>query len=152
VATEVRQFEEFVAEVSPRLLRAFVGVRGAEASEAVAEALAYAWEHRDALLEMENPAGYLYRVGVSRTRPGRRPQLPGPTQVGVPDVDPRLIPALLALPITQRTAVWLVHACGWSYADVAIALDTTTSMVGNHIARGMDRLRRRLKVDVDDGS
>jgi RNA polymerase sigma-70 factor (ECF subfamily) len=152
VATEVRQFEEFVAEVSPRLLRAFVGVRGAEAPEAVAEALAYAWEHRNALSEMDNPVGYLYRVGLSRTRPRRPPQLPAPAQIGVPDVDPRLIPALLALPSTQRTAVWLVHACGWSYADVATALDTTASMIGNHVARGMDRLRRRLKVDVDDGS
>jgi DNA-directed RNA polymerase specialized sigma24 family protein len=46
-------------------------------------------------------------------------------------------------------AVWLVHACEWRYAEVAEALGTSASMVGNHVARGMDRLRRELEVEID---
>ena len=41
------------------------------------------------------------------------------------------------LPETQRTAVWLVHACGWRYADVAEAMETSVSMVGNHVSRAL---------------
>lgn len=57
-------FEEFVTSVRPRLRRALAGCRGVEgADEAVAEALAYAWEHWARVRDLDNPAGYLYRVG-----------------------------------------------------------------------------------------
>jgi DNA-directed RNA polymerase specialized sigma24 family protein len=146
-ATAAEEFETFIREVRPRLLRAFVGSRGRNgAPDATAEALAYAWEHWSRVREMDNPAGYLYRVGLSRTRLRRRPVLPPPDRLGLPDVEPGLIPALLELPETQRTAVWLVHACQWRYAEVAAAMDTSASMVGNHLRRGMERLRARLEV------
>ncbi|MGH3480284.1 MAG: RNA polymerase sigma factor [Acidimicrobiales bacterium] len=61
---------------------------------------------------------------------------------------PRLVPALLQLPDTQRAAVWLVHACQWRYSEVAEALGTTTSMVGNHVSRALSRLRRELEVNA----
>jgi DNA-directed RNA polymerase specialized sigma24 family protein len=95
---------------------------------------------------MANPVGYLYRVGQSRTRRRRYPRLPEPQAVGLPDIEPRLIPTLLRLPETQRAAVWLVHACQWRYTEVAEALDTSPSMVGNHVARGLARLRAELEV------
>jgi DNA-directed RNA polymerase specialized sigma24 family protein len=39
-------FSQFVTEVEPRLRRALVALRGAEAGrDATAEALAWAWEH-----------------------------------------------------------------------------------------------------------
>ena len=137
-------------EIEPRLRRAFLATRGVDgAADAVAEALAWGWEHRSELIAMENPAGYLYRVGQSRTRPRPRFELPPPTEVGLPDIEPALIPALLALPETQRTAVWLVHACGWSYADAAAALETSSSMIGNHVTRAMAKLRAELGVDDD---
>lgn len=143
------EFEEFVATARPRLLRALAGCRGVDAPDAVAEALAFAWERWEEVRIMENPVGYLYRVGQSRTRPRRTPVLPAPEDLAVPDIEPLLIPAFRALPDTQRTAVWLVHACGWPYAEVAAALDTSVSMVGNHVTRGLDRLRRELKVGID---
>src|SRR6478736_4444430 len=131
-------FEEFVKDSSPRLVRAFVAQRGVEgAADAAAEVMAYAFEHWDRVGQMANPVGYLYRVGQSRTRTRKPPRLPAPSAVGLPDVEPALVPALLELPDTQRTAVWLVHACGWSYADVAEAMGTSTSMVGNHVSRGL---------------
>lgn len=141
-------FEVFAAAVRPRLLRAFAGCRGFdEAADATAEALAYGWEHWSELQTMANPAGYLFRVGQSKTRQRRRAvQLPPPVELGIPEVEPRLVPALLELPETQRTAVWLVNACQWSYAEVAEAMDTSVSMVGNHVRRGLDRLRTALEV------
>ena len=144
-----RGFEEFVKDSSPRLVRAFVAQRGVEgAADAAAEAMAYAFEHWDRVRQMANPVGYLYRVGQSRTRPRKPLRLPAPSAVGLPDIEPALVPALLELPETQRTAVWLVHACGWSYAEVAEAMETSTSMVGNHVSRGLARLRDLLEVDT----
>jgi DNA-directed RNA polymerase specialized sigma24 family protein len=142
------EFEEFVVRARPRLLRALAGCRGEDAGEAVAEALAYAWEHWERISTMDNPVGYLFRVGQSRTRRRRKPQLPPPAEIGVPEVEPALVPALLALPETQRTAVWLVHACQWRYSEVAEALGTSVSMVGNHVRRGLGRLRQHLEVDA----
>jgi DNA-directed RNA polymerase specialized sigma24 family protein len=149
-ATDAR-FDEFAAEARPAWCAPLCrsgGVDGAQ--DAAAEALAYAFEHWDRVRVMDNPVGYLYRVGQSRTRPRRRPPaLPAPSALGVPEVEPGLIEALAELPETQRTAVWLIHACQWTYAEVAEAMDTSTSMVGNHVSRALTKLRRALEVDTD---
>ena len=121
---------------------------GGDAVDAAAEALTYAWEHWAEVRQMTNPVGYLYRVGQSRSRPRRVPVLPAPAEIGVPEIEPGLVPALLRLPDTQRTAVWLVHACGWSYAEVAEAMGTTVSTVGNHVGRALERLRHSLEVNT----
>lgn len=139
-------FESFARVARPRLVRALAPVRGEEAADGAAEALAYAWEHWDRVGAMTNPIGYLYRVGQSRTRRRRTPALPSPEAIGLPDIEPALVPALLRLPEAQRAAVWLVHGCQWRYAEVAEALGTTTSMVGNHVSRGLARLRQELEV------
>ncbi len=133
--------------VRPRLVRALVSVCGVDqASDAASQALLYAFEHWERISHMENPAGYLYRVGQSQGRRKPEPFLPPPLEVGLPDVEPALVPALLRLPQTQRTAVWLVHACGWSYRETAIAMETSEGMVGNHLTRAIDSLRRQLGV------
>lgn len=143
-------FEDFAADAQRRLRRAYIAAYGIErAAEATAEALAWAWEHRDRLEAMENPVGYLYRVGQSRTRARKRPDLPAPQAIGVPEVEPALIEELAALPDRQRTAVWLVHACEWTQVEVAEALGVSASAVATHVRRGMDRLRERLEVHTD---
>jgi DNA-directed RNA polymerase specialized sigma24 family protein len=143
------EFDRFAGEVRPRLVRAFVASRGIDgAADAAAEALAYAFEHWDEVRSKANPAGWLFRVGQSRTRRRKVPPLPRPESVGVPDIEPRLVPALMTLPETQRTAVWLVHACQWTYAEVAEAMGTSTSMVGNHVSRGLKQLRDLLEVET----
>jgi RNA polymerase sigma-70 factor (ECF subfamily) len=96
-----QEFETFVEEGRPRLARALAACRGQDAPEAVAEALAFAWEHWQEVSAMENPIGYLFRVGQSRTRQRRSVHLPPPASLGLPDVEPGLVPALLALPHTQ---------------------------------------------------
>ena len=140
-------FAEFVAVVEPRLRRGLVGWCGSDAHDATAEALAWAWEHWDRVQDLSNPAGYLYRVAQSKSRSPKQGLLPHPGEIGLPDVEPDLVPALVALPGKQRTAVWLVHGCGWSYAECAEAMEISASAVGTHVSRALEALRRRLEVD-----
>lgn len=140
-------FTAFVADVEPRLRRALVALRGRDLGrDATAEALAWAWEHWDQVQAMDNPAGYLYRVGVSRSREKRVALLPWHDD-STAQFEPGLTPALGALTERQRTAVVLVHGCGWSYTEVAEAIGVTKSSVGTHVARGMDQLRTALGAD-----
>jgi DNA-directed RNA polymerase specialized sigma24 family protein len=142
-------FEMFVVAIEPRLRRAFVGLRGVDgAGDATAEALAWAWEHWIEVQAMTNPAGYLYRVGQSRTRRRRHPDLPSVESMALPEVEPLLVPALLELPEQQRTAVWLVHGCHWRQTEVAEAMGISASAVSTHVSRALTHLRRRLEVEA----
>lgn len=148
VSDGIGAIDSLLAEARPRLWRAFLACRGINgADDALGEAMAWAWEHQDRLLALDNPIGYLYRVGLTRSTPRKRPpHLPLPVDVELPDIEPGLVPALLALSENQRAAVWLVHACGWTYAEVAEALGVNRSTVGTHVTRALDALRRELEV------
>jgi DNA-directed RNA polymerase specialized sigma24 family protein len=147
------EFRRWFADAEPRLRRAFAGTRDPDdAHDAVAEALGYAWEHWSRIREMDNGVGYVFRVGMSRTRVrthGRRGVEPALPAVGVPEIEPALVPALNALPPKQRLAVWLVHACDWSHQEVAEAMGVSPSTVSTHVGRGLAALRRELEVTTD---
>ena len=144
------EFAEFVATAEPRLRRALFPVGGVATADAVADALAYAWEHWDRVQAMDNPIGYLYRVGRSRLRPRKTPVLPPVDTARIPDVEPGLAPALARLPERQRVAVVLVHGFGWTHQEVADLWEVSVSTVRNHLARGLERLRTTLEVNVRD--
>lgn len=144
-------FEGFLAENRARLLAGLVAAYGPElGQEAAAEAEAYGWQHWDRLRNMDNPTGYLYRVGQSSIRPHLRPAgyLPAKPNDGLPEFEPGLAPALEALSDQQRTAVVLVHALGWSLTDAAALLDIDMSTVRTHVQRGLEKLRSALKVEA----
>lgn len=133
----------FLVEAKGRLARAFVAAYGPDrGEEALAEAMAYAWVHRDRLVRMSNPVGYLYRVGQSRTR-GRRLDraFPPPADVGLPEIEPKLVAAVGALSERQRVCTLLVHAFEWTQAEVADLLGISPSSVHRHIERGLRALR-----------
>jgi RNA polymerase sigma-70 factor (ECF subfamily) len=66
-------FTAFVRLAEPRVRRALSVAYGVEAGvEATADAFVYAWEHWPRVSEMENAAGYVYRVGQSKARNRRR--------------------------------------------------------------------------------
>ncbi|WP_421118037.1 RNA polymerase sigma factor [Aquihabitans daechungensis] len=143
-------FTDFVTEAEPRLRRAFTLLRGADVGgDATGEALALAWEHWPEVQAMGNPIGYLYRVGGSKTRyrEERFPHAPPPSDA--PGFEPGLVPALARLSARQRTAVVLVHGCGWTHQEVADALDLSRSSVGTHVERAMAQLRTELGVKTD---
>jgi DNA-directed RNA polymerase specialized sigma24 family protein len=141
------EFSRFVEETEPGLRRALVAAYGSERGrEATAEALAYAWEHWEALQEIDNPLAYLYRVGQSRTRHRRRRPLFVPPQHSEPWVEPNLVRALESLTQAQRTAVVLVHGFGWTMREVAECTGVRVTSVQNHLDRGLRKLRADLKV------
>lgn len=143
-------FEEFVRRVEPGLRRALTGHLAAEqVPDALAEAFAYAWQHRERVMAMDNASGYLYRVAQSRSRVRKQGFMTWATDRELPDVEPGLEGALGALSPAQLKAVWLVHGCDWSYAEVATALDVSASTVGSHVARALQHLRERLGVSTN---
>jgi len=145
-------FAAFVARVEPRLRRSLVAAYGVEdGGEASAAAFAYAWEHWDEVGEMENPTGYLFRVGQTAAKRGRRRPLvlPAADPVELPDIEPGLPAALAALSGRQRVVVLLVHGYGFSYGEVASVLCVSDSSVRNHLRRGMRKLRKKLGVGID---
>ena len=98
---------------------------------------------------MENPAGYLYRVGRSSQRRKKEPDwLPVP-QVSDPFIEPGLPAAIASLSEKQRIAVVLVHAYGWSRQETAKLTGVSVSSLDTHLARGLTRLRNMLGVEID---
>ena len=151
-----RGTHEFIAEASVTLRRALVARHGLERGcEAAAEAIAWAWEHRDELPHMDNPLGYLYRVGQSSLRRSYRLDrlrvdlLPDSAITDrhrrdsehFGDVDETLFAALRRLTPDQRVAVVMVHMYGFSYREVAELTETSEAAVTNYVHRGMNRLR-----------
>ena len=105
------EFDAFAHEAARRLRRAVPAAVGIDAAaDAVADALAWACENRNELDDLRNPHGYLYRLAVNagrRTRPELT--LPPVDVATLPEVEPGLVPALMALSKMQRQVVWLVH-------------------------------------------
>lgn len=147
--TPTEEFSVFFKEVEPRLRHALVAMCGPEVGrEAAADALAYGWEHWDRVGVMENPAGYLYRVGRSAAKRRRRREAgEQPRAPGEPWVEPGLDGALDRLTTRQRTAVILLHTFEWTHAEVAELLGVSIPTVQKHATRGLEKLRRALGVD-----
>ena len=144
------EFEQLVIETEPKLRRALTGCLPRDAvADALAEAFAYAWEHRERVMRMEHPMGYLFRVGQSKSRTRKQGFLPWSPADSTPDVEPGLVGALSALSPAQFQAVWLVHACGWTYLETAEALHMSASTVGSHVSRALGHLREQLGVVVN---
>lgn len=144
-------FDSFVALVQGRVRRALAAVAGAEAARvATSDALVHAWRDWGRVSAMANPAGYVYTVARSRLRSDRGTEeaLTGDLagRDGEPDLEPRLVPLLAALPERQRVAVYLIHGCAWTTPEVADLLGVSISTARNHADRGLARLRRELKV------
>jgi len=150
--------DNFVAFVEPHLLavrRALVARFGLDPGlDIAADVVAWAWEHQATLRESDNPAGYLFRVGQSRSRRylrwRRHPLVPrGQERDNEADIDLRA--AVAGLPAPQRVAVLLVHAFGYSYRDAAGLLDVSEAALRNHLHRGMARLRQMVETEDVDG-
>jgi RNA polymerase sigma-70 factor (ECF subfamily) len=141
------RFARFASGAEPRLRRVLVAWYGLDVGvEVTADAMALAWERWAEIEPMANPTGYLFRVAQSRSRRYRRRPvaLPPVPSSELPDIDPKLPAALQRLTPQQRTAVLLVHAHGWTYAEAAAALECSVSTLRNHLDRGMRKLRTSL--------
>lgn len=149
MTTATRDFETFFREAEPRLRRAYSGrVAPHRVGDAVSTALEFAWRHWDRVAAMEYPVAYLFRVGLSKSRPRRDGRLPAPPPHETAHVEPALISAMQRLPRRQREVIWLVDACDWTPTEAADALELSLSAVRTHRSRGLQRLRRELGVNT----
>ena len=145
-------FDTFAREAEPRLRFALVARFGPDiGSQATGDALTHGWRNWDRVQLMENPAGFLYRVGRNRAirllpRHGR-PRFPAVEPNRDPWVEPGLPEALSRLTPKQRQAVVLIHAFEWTHVEVAELLGVRPTTVQNHLDRGLAKLRAALKVN-----
>lgn len=153
-STEPQEFETFARTTGRELRRVLVARFGVDVGvEVWADAMAWAWEHWPQVGAMDNPLGYLYRVGQSAARRHhhwkRRVVLLSetPDHPGTDVIESELLAVLGSLRPRQRAAVLLVHGYGWSYAEVAAALGISIAAVTNHVHRGLRRLRRSMEDD-----
>lgn len=148
----VEGFERFVASKGPVLRHAFVARYGPDVgSDVTADVLEYGWGHWATVAKKENPAGWLYRVGQSRSRRylRRAGALPAVASNPIPDMEPGLPALLETLSPKQRQAVLMVHAFGYSVRETAGLLGVAASTIQKNADRGMAHLREGLGVSVD---
>lgn len=152
------EFVGFFERAEPRLHRALVAAYGPVLGrEATVDALEWAWRHQERVAEMENPLGYLFRVGQTTARRHfRRGVREEPRAVSdsvgpivehddeVVDVD--LERALADLSTQQRTAVVLAHGHGLPLREVAEIMAISVATVRQHLSRGLGRLRSTMEV------
>jgi RNA polymerase sigma-70 factor (ECF subfamily) len=152
-------FARVFEAVEPRLRRALVAWYGpVVGKEAAADALSWAWEHRDRLDGVGDVCGYLFRVGQSAAkresqwrRPIESPHTAGCLE-GESSFEPRLAPAIANLSGQQRAACLLVHGYGYSFREAADVLGVSLGTLRTHLGRGVERLREDLEVANDVSS
>lgn len=143
-------FVDFVRSIEAGLRSALIGRHGADRGrEAANDALVVGWREWDRVSQMENPAGYLYRIGHRRAL--RRRLLPAPAPASPthsdPWVEPGLPTALADLSTRQRQIVMLIEGFEYTFREVAALLGLSVSSVQTHHDRGMYRLRTALGVE-----
>lgn len=156
VATREHRFSSFCIAVEPRLRRALVAAYGPDlGSEAAADALSWAWENFERVETMDNPAGYLWRVGqtsvrgTTRHRSWMSSEPSFSTTSTDADFKPALVGAMSALPPRQRAAVLLVHGYGYSLSEAADQMGCRIRTLRHHLDRGLVKLRHSLGVTDD---
>ncbi len=143
-------FTVFMTEAEPRLLRALVARYGVQRGrDAALDAMAYGWRHWERVNAMDNPVGYLYRVGSSSVRPTKEPPMLAPVdEHREPWIEPGLERSLDTLSESQRVAVVLRH----SFEDrVLLAVEMAVEHGGRvvRLVTGPDCHRERGELPSD---
>jgi DNA-directed RNA polymerase specialized sigma24 family protein len=140
-------FDTLIDEIRARLLPALVSKWGIEVgSDLSSDVEEYAWEYQRKVIGMDNPLGYLSRVAQSKSRRHVRWMSRTTFLSRFPDIvheDSKLhdtLQLLAGLKPDQRVCVMLVHAFGWTHAEVAELLGVTRAVVNHHVHRGITRL------------
>lgn len=123
------------------------------AADATDEAFARALERWDRVSSMDNPSGWVFRVGQNwaqrrRWRTKRESDLHRQTRPQAVHsdyyADPDLATALMSLPMKQRSVVVLRHLLGYSERETAEILGISTGTVKSRLSRSMNQLRYLL--------
>jgi RNA polymerase sigma-70 factor (ECF subfamily) len=153
-AEPILPFEEFYREQRAPIGRALaLTLRDSQlASEAVDEAMARAYQRWNRVQALDNPGGWVYRVGLNWSRSIlRRARRPAPvwvTHAGIvtdgSGLDPAIDRALAQLSIEQRAVVVCRLLIGLSEAQTATALGLRLGTVKSRLARATTRLQSLL--------
>jgi DNA-directed RNA polymerase specialized sigma24 family protein len=147
-----QSFEDFLGKIEAGLRHGLIALFGPEdGRDATAQALLYGWENWEQLHLMDNPAGYLFRVGQTWGRRNRQPRGSLPSIPVHHDtwVEPFLPQALQSLPEKQRVAVVLRHGSDWSCERIAEFMGSSPATVRKNVERALSRLRVALEVNIE---
>ena len=143
-------FERFFEEHEPAIRRAVAARFGADLGrDSAAEAFAVVWRMWDRVGDMENPAGYTYRIAERWALRQTKKASPAPIDDEAMEDsyhDDELAAALETLSPRQREAVVLVEGLGMTYREAAELIGCGRSTLQNHVERGLARLRTTLEV------
>jgi DNA-directed RNA polymerase specialized sigma24 family protein len=150
----IMPFEEFYRDQRVPVGRALaLTLRDAAlAAEAVDEAMARAYQRWSRVQALDNPGGWVYRVGLNWSRSILRRAL-RPAPVWVTDsgamidgtgLDPTIDRALAQLSIEHRAVVVCRLLIGYSEAQTAVALGLRPGTVKSRLARATARLQSLL--------
>ncbi len=154
VANSTASFELFYRTNRSTVARALaLTLRNTElASDAADEAMARAFERWDNVSTLENPVGWVYRVGLNWSRSLlRRATRPTPvwltgdgTSTDAAATDPAVDRALGELSVDQRAVVVCRLLLGYSEAQTARALNIRPGTVKSRLSRATTRLQGLL--------
>lgn len=124
------------------------------AADAIDEAMTRALERWDKVVLFENPAGWVYRVGLNWGRSVQRRHNRMPKQslsselyeMSVPE--PALAEAVAALPHRYRTVIVARYYLQWTPAEIAEAIRVPGATVRSRLKRALERLRRQMGVSA----
>jgi RNA polymerase sigma-70 factor (ECF subfamily) len=148
-------FDTFFREHHIQMVRA-LGLTLGDADlgrDAAAEGFARALQRWSKVAQYDNPAGWVYRVGLnwarSRRRRSRRERLGVTIEGAAPSVPLRndeLISALRELSLDHRTVVVGRYYLDWSESQLAAALDIAPGTVKSRLSRALAQLAQLLET------
>jgi RNA polymerase sigma-70 factor (ECF subfamily) len=144
-------FSAFYREAWPSVARALAIALGDRdlAVDATDEAMARAFPRWGRLRGYDNPAGWVYRVGLNWARSHHRrlarQVLNRAEPVPPPVSDPEVRAALMALPLKLRSVVVCRLLLDWSVADTAKALGVRPGTVQSRLHRAVQTLEVSLE-------
>jgi RNA polymerase sigma factor (sigma-70 family) len=124
------------------------------ASDAVDEAFARAYARWSHVQGLEDPTGWVYRVGSNWATSWLRKRRRRPTRpieeldraVRDPVADDGLAAAVARLPLKHRSAVVLRFYLDWPVDRIAAALDVPPGTVKSRLHRALGELRAQVEV------
>ena len=157
-AAQWADFDEFYGPTRDSVIRALSATLGSRdlAVDATDEALARAVQRWDRVGRLDNPAGWVYRVGLNYARNRvrarlRRRRQPPPDTADVSSLsadttvaDPAIAAALARLSIDHRSVVVCRFLLGWSEQQTADALAIRPGTVKSRLSRALSKLERQL--------
>jgi RNA polymerase sigma factor (sigma-70 family) len=146
-----REFSEFYRSSRNSVGRALaLTLHDADlASDAIDEAMARAFQRWARVGQLDNPGGWVYRVGLNyaRSRVRRLSRKPVPTRDFVESalIEPAVMRALADLPVDHRAVVVCRLLLGWSEAETAASLHIRPGTAKSRLHRALAALESTLE-------